>query len=106
MTPGRAAREVILSEAVIGVVEQFRSSLSADAHIWGPGPDGVPTLLYPRADAFAPEITAPLVDSLTVPLDTRDGAELVIEIRAPVSESARTAAPVLGRALEYLHEYS
>ncbi len=100
MTPDSAAREV-LPEAVVQVMEEFRRGFGLDLHLWLKTDGKPPSHLYPFADG-----DEPCPGALSLPVATRDGLGMTLELRGEADETARIAATALQTTLEHLLEYA
>ncbi len=100
MTRDRTARE-LLPDAVVQVLEEFRSGFSLDLHLWLPREDDGPFHLFPSGD----QGEGPRHDSILLEVPTRNGADLVLEVRTPSTPSVKAAANALRTSLEQLYEY-
>ena len=101
MTPGGGAGDII-SDAVVEVLNEFRRAFSLDLHLWRTDEGGHRPHLYPLEE----EDAEPHPDSFQVVVPTRDGPEMILELRGEVDEAARSAATVIRTALAHLQEYS
>ena len=114
MTPEIASREVILSEAVVEVLDEFQNAFALKTNLWAPGPGEGFTLLYPlqgdesggpgSADGHGP--SEPGADSFIVSIPTREGYEMLLEVCGRPSEGARAALGTVRVSIERLHDYA
>lgn len=101
MTSDRTARE-LLPDAVARVLEEFRKGFSLELNLWLPRANEGPFLLFPPAGLAE----APLPESILLEVPSRNGTDLILEVRTPADATVRAAANTLRAALEQLYEYS
>ena len=108
MSPDMAARGVILSEAVVEVLDQFQSGFALEVKLWTPADTTTFTRLYPLQadDSEAERSTGPGPGSLVVTIPTREGFEMLLEVCGQPSEGARAALGTIRVAVERLHDYA
>ena len=100
MTSEPAARET-LPESVVKVLDEFRTGLGLDLHLWLGIDEASSTHLYPGRDG-----EKPYAGTLRLPVPTREGPGMTLEVRGTVDEVACAAARALRTTLEHLLEYA
>ncbi len=100
MTPDRTARE-LLPDAVVQVLEEFRRGFSLNLHLWFPREGEDPFHLFPSGE----EDSGPRHDSILLEVPTRNGSDLILEVRTSATTTVQSAANALRTSLEQLYEY-
>ena len=100
MTSEPAARET-LPEAVVQVLDEFRTGLGLDLHLWLGADERPAAHLYPLRDGEKPR-----AGTLRLPVPTREGPGMTLEVRGELDAVRCAAARALRTTLEHLFEYA
>jgi phosphoserine phosphatase RsbU/P len=103
MNPNHTGR-ALLPDAVVKVLEEFGREFGLDIHFWAPSDDAGFRHLFPAATARGAD--APRSDSILLEVPSRNGQDLVLEVRRPFQQDVHGPANVLRTTLEHLLEYA